>query len=68
MLEARAAGLPIITGELDYVRDIVDPDETFDPRSPLSIARAVRRFLDRPEERLRADDASRFLERLLGAQ
>jgi glycosyltransferase involved in cell wall biosynthesis len=65
LLEARAAGLPLLTGELDYVRDIVDPDETFDPYSPLSIARAVKRFLGRPEERLPAGDAERFLARLL---
>ena len=68
LLEARAAGLPIITGELDYVRDIVDPDETFDPNSPLSMARAVKRFLGRPERRLPADDAERFLERLLARE
>lgn len=68
LLEARAAGLPIITGELDYVRDIVDPDETFDPNSPLSMARAVKRFLGRPERRQPADDAERFLERLLARE
>lgn len=65
LLEARAAGLPLLTGELDYVRDIVDPDETFDPHSPLSMARAVKRFLGRPEERLPAGDAERFVARLL---
>lgn len=65
LLEARAAGLPIITGELDYVRDIVDPEETFDPRSALSIARAVRRFIGRPEQRMPGDDAEAFLRRIL---
>lgn len=65
LLEARAAGLPIITGELDYVRDIVDPEETFDPQSALSIARAVRRFLGRPEQRLPEDDAEGFLKRIM---
>ncbi|MEN3373012.1 glycosyltransferase [Dechloromonas sp. ZS-1] len=43
LIEARQAGLPVLAPELDYVRDITDPDETFDPRSPLSIARAVKR-------------------------
>jgi glycosyltransferase involved in cell wall biosynthesis len=46
LLEAKQAGLPIIAGELDYVRDLVVPKETFDPYSALSIARAVARFLD----------------------
>lgn len=45
LIEARQAGLPVLAPELDYVRDITDPDETFDPRSPLSIARAVKRHL-----------------------
>ena len=49
LLEARQAGLSIIASELDYVRDVVNPEETFDPSSPLSIARAVRRFLGSSE-------------------
>ena len=40
-LEAARAGLPIVAAERDYVRDIVTPAETFDPGSPVSIARAV---------------------------
>jgi len=49
LLEARQAGLRVVAAELDYVRDVVVPDETFDPDSPLSIARAVRRLLHVPE-------------------
>jgi glycosyltransferase involved in cell wall biosynthesis len=49
LLEARAAGLPILAPELDYVRDVCDPVQTFDPQSPVSIARAVRRFLQQAE-------------------
>ena len=45
LIEARFAGLPIIASELDYVRDIVEPAQSFDPASPVSIARAVERFL-----------------------
>lgn len=45
LLEAAAAQLPIIASELDYVRDVIDPIQTFDPTSPVSIARAVKRFL-----------------------
>jgi glycosyltransferase involved in cell wall biosynthesis len=45
LIEARRAGLAILASELDYVRDVLDPDEVFDPDSPVSIARAVKRFL-----------------------
>jgi glycosyltransferase involved in cell wall biosynthesis len=49
LLEATQLGLPIVAAELDYVRDVCEPNQTFDPHSPVSIARAVRRFLARPE-------------------
>lgn len=45
LLEAKAAGLPILASELDFVRDVVEPAQTFDPSSGMSIARAVKRFL-----------------------
>lgn len=45
LLEAKNLHIPILAGELDYVRDIVDPTESFDPTSERSIARAVMRFL-----------------------
>lgn len=45
LVEARRLGVPVLAPELDYVRDVCTPIETFDPMSPLSIARAVRRFL-----------------------
>jgi glycosyltransferase involved in cell wall biosynthesis len=44
LLEASLAGLAIVAAELDYVRDVAYPKETFDPRSATSIARAVKRF------------------------
>lgn len=44
LVEAQMLGLPIIASELDYVRDICFPKETFDPSSPLSISRAIIRF------------------------
>lgn len=62
LIEARQAGLPVLAPELDYVRDVTDPDETFDPRSPISIARAVRRHL---EGRMQAPEP-RGAEALLG--
>lgn len=45
LLEAKQAGLCIVAGELDYVRDSVNPDQTFDPSSAVSIARAIKRSL-----------------------
>lgn len=66
LIEARQAGLPIVAAELDYVRDIVDPEECFDPQSPVSIARAVRRFMKWPEDPLPVADAVTVLRRLIG--
>lgn len=45
LIEARNASLIIVASELDYVRDILDPEETFDPSSPVSISRAIKRSL-----------------------
>ena len=49
LVEATHVGLPILAPEMDYVRDVCVPVQTFDPDSPVSIARAVKRFLGRPE-------------------
>jgi glycosyltransferase involved in cell wall biosynthesis len=64
LVEARCAGLPILAAERDYVRDAVDPEETFDPNSPVSIARAVKRFLGIPEKPLPLMDASEYLSKV----
>ena len=61
LIEARQANLAIIASELDYVRDILDPEETFDPSSPRSIARAVKRFLGYKEKNLPLADPNSFL-------
>lgn len=49
LIEASERSLPIIAAELDYVRDVVVPVETFNPESHVSIARAVRRHLGMAE-------------------
>jgi glycosyltransferase involved in cell wall biosynthesis len=64
LIEARCAGLPILASERDYVRDAVDPEETFDPGSPVSIARAVKRFLEFPEKPLPVMDAREYLSKV----
>ena len=61
LLEAAAMGLPILAAEMDYVRDVVSPVETFDPMSASSIARAVRRFLRMAEPVLTPVGAAVFL-------
>lgn len=44
LIEARISNLDIIASELDYVRELVDSEETFNPDSAVSIARAVCRY------------------------
>jgi glycosyltransferase involved in cell wall biosynthesis len=65
LIEARQAGLAVIASELDFVRDVVDPDQVFDPQSPVSIARAVKRFMAVSEETLPLLNAAEFLKSLL---
>lgn len=61
LLEARMAGKLILASELDYVRDLLDPEDTFDPESPVSIARAVKRFMGVDHDRLHLCNAEEFL-------
>lgn len=59
LIEARFVGLQVLAPELDYVRDIIQPAETFDADSSLSIARAVKRYLNRcdlPVDLMSVDD------------
>lgn len=65
LIEATQLGLPVLASELDYVRDVVQPAETFDPNSPVSIARAVRRFLGNAEPAVQIRSAEEFLAEVL---
>ena len=65
LVEAINYNLPIIASELDYVRDLIDPVETFDPRSPKSIARAVKRFIGQKEKRNEVLSAEEFTKELI---
>ena len=65
LIEASQAGLPVLAAELDYVRDVLDPVQSFDPESPVSIARAVKRFIEVEEPALPLTDAKNFLHLLL---
>ena len=64
LVEAQSMGLPVLAPELDYVRDILDPAQTFDPASATSIARAVKRFLNIVEPRTQALTGAEFLDSL----
>lgn len=69
LIEAKLAGLPVLAPELDYVRDVLDPTESFDPSSPISIARAVKRFLKKEQSTFKPLGAKSFLnELMIGAQ
>ena len=65
LTEARQAGLPVLASELDYVRDLLDPEQTFNPESSASIARAVKRYLGKEEQALPLLDAHGFIEHIL---
>jgi glycosyltransferase involved in cell wall biosynthesis len=64
LVEAVKFGLPIIASELDYVRDVCIPIETFDPDSPVSIARAIKRFLNIENQSETMRNSSEFIEEL----
>lgn len=68
LIEARQAGLSVLAAELDYVRDVLDPEQSFDPDSPVSIARGVKRYLGMDELPLQLLDAAKFIHRLLERQ
>lgn len=65
LIEAAQAGLPILASELDYVRDVIDAVESFDPLSAISIARSVKRYIGQPEPHLPLCDAADFLKHIM---
>jgi glycosyltransferase involved in cell wall biosynthesis len=67
LIEARQVGLAVLASEFDYVRDVLDPEESFDPLSPVSMARAVGRFLGAPSQELPLMNAQEFLQKILEA-
>ncbi len=65
LVEASDLDMPIIASELDFVRDIVSPVQSFDPSSSTSIARAVRRYLNNPEDFIQLVNGNTFIESVL---
>ena len=52
LVEATLFKLPIIASDLEYVREVCNPDETFDPHSSHSIMNAVRRFITKTQSNI----------------
>lgn len=65
LIEARQAGLAVLASELDYVRDVLDPEESFDPCSAISIARSVKRHMGVPQSPLPIMNAVQFINFLM---
>jgi len=68
LIEARQANLSILAAELDYVRDLLDPEQTFNPDSSISISRAVKRFIGSLEPVYPILNASGFLKQVFNEQ
>jgi glycosyltransferase involved in cell wall biosynthesis len=68
LIEAQIAGLAILAPELDYVRDIIEPQETFDPRSKISIVRAIKRYIKAATTPLQPINADVFLSKLMRSE
>ena len=62
LVEASRMGLPIVASELDFVRDVCNPAQTFDPNSEVSIARAVKRFLGKHDAGMFIQDGGGWLD------
>ena len=65
LVEATKLNLPIIASELQYVREVCCPVETFDPSSPISLADSVMRFMGIKTSKLRLFNPDDFLNYLL---
>jgi len=65
LIEAKSIGLPVIASELDYVRDLMEPDMTFNPDSSVSIARAIKRFLKIPHQTQSIYTPDEFITKLI---
>lgn len=48
LVEAIECGLPVLAAERNYVHDLIELEDTFDPESPESIANAVDKFTFKP--------------------
>jgi hypothetical protein len=63
---SKSFDLPLLSvpNELFHVRDLVDPDDVFDPAPVRSNQRAVKRFMGMPDSKVLTLDAENFLHTL----
>lgn len=66
LIEADSLGCDVIAGELDYVRDVVQPIETFDVGSALSISRAILRYINVKADSIKLQDGTSFVAEVTG--
>lgn len=65
LIEAKQQGLAIVAAELDYVRDVVTPNETFNPHSSVSISLSVLRYLGEPSPLVELKNPHEFISYLI---
>lgn len=65
LIEAKQQGLAIVAAELDYVRDVVTPNETFNPHSSVSISLSVLRYLGEPPPLVELKNPHEFISYLI---
>ena len=65
LIEAKKSGVAVLASELDFVRDLIEPDQSFDPNSYRSIARAVMRFLQVSENKNKVLTSEEFVNSIL---
>ena len=65
LVEATKLNVPILASELDFVYDVCQPAETFDPKSPRSIARAVKRFKNISTSIRKVQDPAAFVDYII---
>lgn len=65
LIEAKQYGLDVVAAELDYVRDVVNPNQTFNPHSSVSISLAVLRHIGETPPLLKVQSPQEFISYLL---
>ena len=65
LIEAAQLNIDIVAAELDYIRDLpINISETFDPNSPISISRAIQRYVGCQVSQLNILSADQFIDEL----
>jgi len=65
LIEAKQLGLDVIAAELDYVRDVIIPDETFNPYSSVSVSLSVLRYIGEPSPLVKFKSPHEFISDLI---